>query len=226
MLYLKNVSYHPAATPLPILEKVSLKLAPQKLGLIVGTSGSGKTTLLEILAGLAEKSSGEILWGTEELISDDLQQLSGIVFQFPERHFCGGSILEELRLGHPELSSTRISETLTEVGLSHLNYDTPPHALSGGQQRRLSLAVQLIRQPNILLLDEPTAGLDWLMRDQLVNLLGRLKQHWTLLIVTHDASDLIEIADVCWRIQGGKIEEVEPSTFKVKQKYKILAEKW
>ena len=160
MLSLKNVSYHPAATPTPILEQISLQLAPQKLGLIVGTSGSGKTTLLEILAGLAERTSGEIFWGTEELISDDLQQLSGIVFQFPERHFCGGSILEELRLGHPELSLNRIQETLTEVGLNHLNYDTPPHALSGGQQRRLSLAVQLIRQPNILLLDEPTAGLD------------------------------------------------------------------
>lgn len=226
MLSLKNVSYHPAATPTPILEQISLQLAPQKLGLIVGTSGSGKTTLLEILAGLAERTSGEIFWGTEELISDDLQQLSGIVFQFPERHFCGGSILEELRLGHPELSLMRIQETLTEVGLNHLNYDTPPHALSGGQQRRLSLAVQLIRQPNILLLDEPTAGLDWLMQEQLVNLLGRLKQHWTLLIVTHDASDLIEVADYCWRIQQGKIEQVDPNLFKVKRKQKILAEKW
>jgi energy-coupling factor transport system ATP-binding protein len=226
MLSLKNVSYHPAATPQPILQDINLKLAPQKLGLIVGTSGSGKTTLLEILAGLAEKTSGEIFWGSEALISDDLQQLSGIVFQFPERHFCGGTILEELRLGHPELSATRISESLREVGLNHLNYDTPPHALSGGQQRRLSLAVQLIRQPNILLLDEPTAGLDWLMRDQLVNLLKRLKQHWTLLIVTHDASDLIDIADCCWRIQQGKIEPVEPSLFKVLEKRKILAEKW
>ena len=112
------------------------------------------------------------------------------------------------------------------MGLNHVNYNTPPHALSGGQQRRLSLAVQLIRQPNILLLDEPTAGLDWLMRDQLVNLLNRLKQHWTLLVVTHDASDLIEIADCCWRIQGGKIEQVEPSLFKVKEKQKILVEKW
>lgn len=218
MLCLKNVSYHPAATPQPIISNISLQLAPQKLGLIVGTSGSGKTTLLEILAGLAEHTEGEIFWGEEGLGALELQQLSGLVFQFPERHFCGGNILEELRLGHPELSAVKVKEALTEVGLSHLNYDTPPHALSGGQQRRLSLAVQLIRQPSILLLDEPTAGLDWLMRDQLVNLLAKLKQHWTLLIVTHDASDLLPIADYCWRIEEGKIQSVSPSNFIIKPK--------
>lgn len=226
MLYLKNVTYHPAATPHPIIENINLTLAPQKLGLVVGTSGSGKTTLLEILAGLAEKTSGEIFWSTEKLTSEELQQLSGIVFQFPERHFCGGNILEELRLGHPELSTTRVKEALTEVGLDHLSYDTPPHALSGGQQRRLSLAVQLIRQPNILLLDEPTAGLDWIIKEQLVNLLSRLKQHWTLLVVTHDASDLVDIADNCWRIEEGKIESVNPDVFSVKKKQKISFDKW
>jgi energy-coupling factor transport system ATP-binding protein len=225
MLYLKNVTYHPAATPHPIIENITLTLAPQKLGLIVGTSGSGKTTLLEILAGLAEKTSGQILWSTQELTSEELQQLSGIVFQFPERHFCGGNILEELRLGHPELSTIRVKEALIEVGLDHLSYDTPPHALSGGQQRRLSLAVQLIRQPNILLLDEPTAGLDWIMKEQLINLLSRLKQHWTLLVVTHDASDLVDIADNCWRLESGKIESINPDVFSVKKKQKISFDK-
>ena len=213
MLYLKNVSYHPAATPTPILKGISLELAPQELGLIIGPSGSGKTTLLEILAGLAERTGGDIFWREQELTSLHLQQLGGIVFQFPERHFCGGSILEELRLGHPELNSTRVKEALTEVGLENLSYDTPPFALSGGQQRRLSLAVQLIRQPNILLLDEPTAGLDWLMRRQLTKLLAKLKQHWTLLIVTHDPGELIKIADRCWRIQEGELTPVDPAIF-------------
>ncbi|MBD2393983.1 energy-coupling factor ABC transporter ATP-binding protein [Cyanobacterium aponinum UTEX 3221] len=221
MLYLKNVSYHPAAIPHPIIQDINITLPPQKLGLIIGVSGSGKTTLLEILAGLAEKTSGQILWRTQELTSEDLQQLSGIVFQFPERHFCGATVLEELRLGHPELSATRIKETLTEVGLEQINYDTPPHALSGGQQRRLSLAVQLIRQPNILLLDEPTAGLDWLMKRQLVTLLSRLKKHWTLLIVTHDASDLIDIADNCWRLEEGRLESVNQNTLKPLNKMEV-----
>jgi energy-coupling factor transport system ATP-binding protein len=206
MLYLKNVGYHPAVTPNPILTGINLELAPQQLGLIIGPSGSGKSTLLEILAGLAEPTRGSILWGEQQLTPEDLQQLGGIVFQFPERHFCGANVLEELRLGHPELNTNRVKEALQEVGLDHLSYDTPPHALSGGQQRRLALAVQLIRQPNILLLDEPTAGLDWLMRRQLTKLLAKLKTHWTLLVVTHDAGDLLHIADRIWSIQQGELK--------------------
>jgi len=203
MLYLRNLFYHPAASPTAILKDINLELAPQQMGLIVGRSGSGKTTLLEILAGLAQKSRGEILWREQRLTSEHLQQLGGLVFQFPERHFCGGTILEELRLGHPELTGDRITGALTEVGLENLPLTTPPHSLSGGQQRRLALAVQLIRQPHLLLLDEPTAGLDWSMRQQLVNLLAKLKTHWTLLVVTHDAGDLLPVADKCWSLEAG-----------------------
>ena len=206
MLYLKNLFYHPPASPTPILKDINLELAPQQMGLIVGRSGSGKTTLLEILAGLAQKSRGEVLWREQRLTSEHLQQLAGLVFQFPERHFCGGTILEELRLGHPELTGDRIREALTEVGLENQPLETAPHSLSGGQQRRLALAVQLIRQPYLLLLDEPTAGLDWSMRQQLVNLLAKLKTHWTLFVVTHDAGDLLPIADRCWTLETGCLE--------------------
>jgi energy-coupling factor transport system ATP-binding protein len=209
MLYLKNLTYHPPATPEPILKGITLQLPPQQLGLIIGPSGSGKSTLLEILSGLAEPTKGEILWGSQSLMSYNLQELAGLVFQFPERHFCGGTILEELRFGHPELSLTQVKTALEEVGLDHLSLNTSPHALSGGQQRRLALAVQLIRQPNILMLDEPTAGLDWSMRSQLVKLLAKLKEHWTLLVVTHDAKELVSVADQCWRIQNGELSSVE-----------------
>ena len=212
MLYLKNLTYHPPATPTAILKGLNLELAPQQLGLVIGPSGSGKTTLLEILAGLAEQTAGSIFWRDQELISDHLQQLAGLVFQFPERHFCGNTILEELRMGHPELGSERVYETLGEVGLADLSLNTPPHALSGGQQRRLALAVQLIRQPSVLMLDEPTAGLDWSMRRQLVNLLAKLKTHWTLLVVTHDAGELLPLADRCWTIKHGELEAVDPAT--------------
>ncbi|MDF5714681.1 MAG: energy-coupling factor ABC transporter ATP-binding protein [Rhizonema sp. NSF051] len=218
MLYLRNLTYHPTASSTAILKSINLDLAPQKLGLIIGPSGSGKSTLLEILSGLAEPTSGSLLWREQELISEQLQQLAGLVFQFPERHFCGGSILEELRLGHPELGIERVNHALSEVGLEHLTLSTPPHALSGGQQRRLALAVQLIRQPHLLLLDEPTAGLDWSMRQQLVNLLAKLKKDWTLLIVTHDPGDLLVIADYCWTINHGELKSIDPTTLDTKLK--------
>ncbi len=211
MLRLQNLIYHPAATPQPILNDINLELPAQKLGLIVGASGSGKTTILEILAGLAEPTKGKIYWRTKELTDLELQQLAGLVFQFPERHFCGGTVLEELRLGHPELDLKRVRDALSEVGLGDISLKLSPHALSGGQQRRLALAVQLIRQPNVLMLDEPTAGLDWSMRIQLAKLLAKLKKHWTLLVVTHDPGELIEIADRCWTIDHGVLKSIEPS---------------
>lgn len=203
MLNLCNLVYHPASTPQPILKHINLELGPQELGLVIGPSGSGKTTLLEILAGLAYPTSGEVRWRNQVLAPDALQQLAGLVFQFPERHFCGHNILEELRLGHPELSGDRITDALNSVGLAHLSRAAEPHALSGGQQRRLALAVQLIRQPYLLLLDEPTAGLDWSMRRQIIELLKRLKQDWSLLIVSHDAGELMALADRVWTLNHG-----------------------
>jgi len=215
MLQVQNVSYHPTAVPIPILQDANLTLEPQQLGLVVGPSGAGKSTLLEILAGLAEHTEGRIAWRDQSLIDLHLQQLSGLVFQFPERHFCGSTVLEELRFGHPELTRSQIQEALAEVGLTRISLDLKPHQLSGGQQRRLALAVQLVRQPNILLLDEPTAGLDWSVRRQIFRLLAKLKQHWMLLVVTHDATDLLPIADRCWRIEDGRIYAVNPEDFDI-----------
>jgi energy-coupling factor transport system ATP-binding protein len=213
MLYLRDLVYHPAVAPYPILKSINLELAPQQMGLIIGPSGSGKTTLLEILAGLAKKTGGKILWRSQDLTPDHLQQLGGLVFQFPERHFCGTTLLDELRLGHPELGKERIEEALGQVGLLHLPITTSPHALSGGQQRRLALAVQLIRQPYLLLLDEPTAGLDWSMRRQLISLLARLKSNWSLLVVSHEPGEMAAIADRCWTLTHGELTAVDPAMF-------------
>lgn len=209
MLYLRQLSYHPPASATAILRNLSLELAPQQMGLVVGPSGSGKSTLLEILAGLAQPTEGQVMWRDQTLNGETLQQLAGLVFQFPERHFCGKTILEELRLGHPEITHDRIVEALQSVGLDHLPLDTAPHAMSGGQQRRLALAVQLIRQPYLLLLDEPTAGLDWSMRQQVAELLKVLKRQWTLLVVSHDAEELSSLADRCWHLSHGELTPAE-----------------
>ncbi len=210
MLYLKNLGYHPPAAAEAILKQIDLELGHQEMGLIVGPSGSGKSTLLEIMSGLATPTTGKIHWRRQELAPDQLQQLAGLVFQFPERHFCGGTIVEELRLGHPEIATDQVYQALQEVGLEQLSLYTSPQSLSGGQQRRLSLAVQLIRQPHLLLLDEPTAGLDWSMRRQLVHVLKNLKQHRSLLAVTHEPAELLAIADRCWLIENGRIEAIAP----------------
>ncbi|MCM1984394.1 ABC transporter ATP-binding protein [Lyngbya confervoides] len=210
MLRIKNLNYHPTATAAPILWNISLELAPQQMGLVVGPSGSGKSTLLEILGGLSKPSRGELYWDNKAIPSDQLSRFSGLVFQFPERHFCGGTLLEELRFGHPELTSDQVSEALKEVGLGDLSLKTSPQSLSGGQQRRLALAVQLIRQPALLLMDEPTAGLDWSMRQQLTRLLAKIKQHWSLLVVSHDPVELLPIADRCWTLNHGQLHPVQP----------------
>ncbi len=210
MLYLRQLTYHPPASPRAILNQISLELAPQQLGLIYGPSGSGKSTLLEIMAGFAQPTAGSIQWREQTLDPEALQQLAGLVFQFPERHFCGHNLLEELRLGHPELARDEIEQALKAVGLDHLDFNTAPHSLSGGQQRRLALAVQLIRKPYLLLLDEPTAGLDWSMRQQITALLRQLKQNWTLLVVSHDADELADLADRCWHLEHGRLSPVLP----------------
>ncbi len=208
MLLIQDLSYHPPATVEPILKNISLELAHQEMGLVIGASGSGKSTLLEVLAGFVEWNSGSVLWRSQKLGAEELEQLSGLVFQFPERHFCGTTILEELRLGHINLDSDRIDHALESVGLNSLSLNASPQSLSGGQQRRLALAVQLIRQPYLLLLDEPTAGLDWSMRKQLISLLAKLKENWTVLVVTHEPDELRHICDRAWQMSAGNLTPI------------------
>ncbi|ABC99787.1 energy-coupling factor transport system ATP-binding protein [Thermostichus sp. MS-CIW-21] len=206
MLQVQDLCYHPATLPQPILRDLSFELGLNQLGLIVGKSGAGKSTLLEILAGLARPTRGRIAWGGTELSPQQLRSMAGLVFQFPERHFCGLTVLEEMRFGHPELQQKEIENVLKQVGLEGIPLCTSPNHLSGGQQRRLALAVQLIRGPLLLLLDEPTAGLDWSVRRQLIELLARLKSTWTVLVVSHDPEELSSIADVRWILQAGSLQ--------------------
>ncbi|MCJ2543914.1 ABC transporter ATP-binding protein [Thermostichus vulcanus] len=208
MFRVQNLSYHPAAASQPILKDLSFQLGLNQLGLIVGKSGAGKSTLLEVLAGLARPTQGQISWEGVTLLPTQLRGMAGLVFQFPERHFCGLTLLDEMRFGHPELREKEIENVLKQVGLEGIPLRSSPNHLSGGQQRRLALAVQLIRGPFLLLLDEPTAGLDWSVRRQLIELLARLKSTWTVLVVSHDPEELAQIADVQWTLQAGSLLSV------------------
>ena len=186
MLSLNNIYYHPSTAEEPILRNLCLKSKIGKITIVNGPSGSGKTTLVEIISGLSEHQKGDITWFNKILSARQRRCLCGLVFQFPERYFLGLSVAQELRLGQKRLTTEEQISTLTKVGLINLDLKKSPESLSGGQQRRLAIAVQLLRGPKVLLLDEPTAGLDWSVRNGIIELLAKLKDKQTILIVTHE----------------------------------------
>jgi energy-coupling factor transport system ATP-binding protein len=190
MLELRSLHYHPATASEPVLRGLDLQLQVGQPALIAGRSGSGKSTLLELICGLAEpsggRSGGSILWNGKALSGRQRRWLCGLVFQFPERHFLGLSLGQELKLGQRRLPSEKVEAVLKQVGLEGVSLQQAPEALSGGQQRRLALAVQLLRNPRVLLLDEPTAGLDWSVRGDILELLAELGRERVLLVVTHE----------------------------------------
>ena len=186
MLQLSEVTYAPATVASPVLRGVSFSAERGKPLLIAGDSGSGKTSLLEVISGLADARSGSIAWNGKVMPRRQRRSLCGMVFQFPERHFLGLNVSQELRLGHRRLGSDRQDQVLQRVGLQNISRSTAPERLSGGQQRRLALAVQLLRGAEVLLLDEPTAGLDWSVRSDVLRLLSDLAQEQVLIVVTHE----------------------------------------
>jgi energy-coupling factor transporter ATP-binding protein EcfA2 len=143
----------------------------------------------------------------------------GLVFQFPERHFLGDNLMQELTFSWPkdmayfsqrQQLAVKLQQVVESVGLQSIPFDSSPSTLSGGQQRRLALALQLVRQPAVLLLDEPLAGLDWKSRAEVVQLLAKLKQQCTLLVVSHDLREIEPLVDCAFRMQGGgKLEQVD-----------------
>ena len=186
MLELHDLDYAPATATGPLLKDVALKADLGRPVLVAGASGSGKTSLLEVIAGLSGHQRGSIRWKGQEISQRKRRWLSGMVFQFPERHFLGLTIAQELRLGHRRLGSDQQQAALDTVGLANVRLSDAPERLSGGQQRRLALAVQLLRGAELLLLDEPTAGLDWSVRAEVLSLLSQLSKQRVLIVVTHE----------------------------------------
>ncbi|KAJ0988839.1 hypothetical protein J5N97_007195 [Dioscorea zingiberensis] len=199
-LEVRRVSYRPPGTQQNLLNDISFTLQEKSFGLIFGRSGSGKTTLLQLLAGLAKPTSGSIYFqshrsdGNVNSLPESLSsERVGIVFQFPERYFLADTVLEEVTFGWPRQKADfamrqqlalNLQYAINSAGLNTISLDEDPHSLSGGYKRRLALAIQLVQKPDLLLLDEPLAGLDWKARADVVKLLKHLKKELTLLVGT------------------------------------------
>ena len=208
MLDLKDITYQPQTGNKKILDNISFSLHENEIILICGSSGSGKTTLLEIISGLIIPQKGKISWKNKNISARQRRWISGVVFQFPERYFLGTTVGKELKIGYKSLREKTIKQVLKKVGLSDINLTQAPEKLSGGQQRRLAVAVQLMRNPTILLLDEPTAGLDWSMKNDVKNLVLNLKSKNTIIIVTHEPSLFEGIPSKMLTLEKGKIKKL------------------
>lgn len=228
-VFASALTYHPPGAPKPLLRDVALNLPPNSLGLIFGRSGAGKSTLLQLISGLLEPTIGDIRFNGEHgppLTAQQRMSRAGIVFQFPERHFIGTTVGEEISAGWPGVDTPqgmaarqqltlRTYQVLNAVGLQDLPLESKLSALSDGYKRRVALAVQLVRQPELLLLDEPLAGLDWKTRAELVRVLKSLKKECTMLVVSHDLKEIGVLADTSWRMKTGGvlISEAPVSSF-------------
>ena len=217
----RDITYHPPGATNPLLESVSFHVPAGGLGLIYGRSGSGKSTLLQVLAGLVSESGGLVSIDGVPCSAVARSAQIGMVFQFPERHFIGGTLSEEFTLAWPRnldlLTRTALALQLEEaidavgIDLNRFPLTTDPRTLSEGYKRRLAIAVQLAQRPPVLLLDEPLAGLDWQVRAELTKLLASLKGRCTILCVSHDLPELAPMVDVAWEMMpGGELVTRQP----------------
>ncbi len=206
MLELRHITYQPQTGRKKVLNNINLKINNNEIILISGESGSGKTTLLEIISGLIDPQRGRIIWKNQIMNSRRRRWLCGLVFQFPERFFLGATIGKELKFGYKSIKEIKIKNVLKKVGLSKINLTAPPEKLSGGQQRRLAVAVQLLREPNIILLDEPTAGLDWSMKNDVKDLIQRLSSENSIIVVTHEPELFQELTSRKFLLTAGRLK--------------------
>ncbi|MCF8104870.1 MAG: energy-coupling factor ABC transporter ATP-binding protein [Desulfohalobiaceae bacterium] len=212
LLILENVSFSYPGSRQTVLASLDFQLNwSQRLGLI-GPNGQGKTTFLHICVGLLPLKSGKILFkGTEVRTRRELRQLRreiGLVFQNPEDQLFCPTVLEDVAFGPLNLGFTpaqareRAAEVLDLVGLSGFEKRIT-HKLSGGEKKLLSLATILAMQPNALLLDEPTAGLDPETRETVIRIIKKLKLG--LLIVSHDWDFLYQTTTELKTLEQGQL---------------------
>lgn len=169
-----------------VQQDLSCSLAPGAILGIIGMNGAGKTTLLRTLAGLAEPKAGKILLSGKPMRARERRMHFGMVMQDVNCQLFSDSCEKECRLGNPDVDSSSAKKLLAEVGLSELS-EHHPQSLSGGQKQRLSFAVCKASHKDILLLDEPTGGLDYHGMRALGDALSSLAEEGKIVLVaTHD----------------------------------------
>ncbi|HPO57236.1 MAG TPA: energy-coupling factor transporter ATPase [Anaerolineaceae bacterium] len=201
------------------LDQVTMKVAGKSAAGLAGATGSGKTTLLQHLNGLYLPQQGTVRVGAHDLNQADVdlrgvRRYSGLLFQIPENHFFEEFVGDEIAYGprlaglKEEVLRQRVRETMEALGLPFEAFkDRRTYALSGGERRKVALALVLAAPPEILLLDEPTAGLDPASRRDVLALLRRqLDLGKTLVISSHRMTDLAELAGSITILQSGRLE--------------------
>ena len=200
------------------LDDISLEIGDGEFIGLIGHTGSGKSTLIQHLNGLNKASSGRILVDGEDIRSEgySLKKLRGkvgLVFQYPEYQLFEAEVLKDVCFGphnqglSDEEVLARAKEALAAVGLDESYYEKSPFDLSGGQKRRVAIAGILAMKPKVLVLDEPTAGMDPKGRDEILALLKELhdSQNITVILVSHSMEDVAGCVGRIIVLDEGKI---------------------
>lgn len=203
-----------------IIDHVSLQIQSATFTAVIGQTGAGKTSLLKLINGILSPASGSIQVGdlTLEAVTKkaDLNQVRkrvGMVFQFPENQLFAETVEADIAFGpknfnfSPEEVRQSVDQSLKQVGLDQELLSRSPFSLSGGQQRRVALAGVLATKPDILVLDEPGAGLDTNGKREIFSLIKTLNEQdqVTVLVVTHDMNDVALYADHVLLLDKGKV---------------------
>ena len=221
MLQGKHITFSyqdPAKGKTDVLADVSFEIREHDFIGLIGASGSGKTTLIKHLNGLLKAESGEIFFKGKNIYSkkyplSELRKKVGLVFQYPEQQLFGRTILKDvmygpLNLGMSEEEAGKLAkESLELVGIPEEYYQMSPMELSGGQKRCAAIAGVLAMQPEILVLDEPAAGLDPETKHEIFELLCRIreKRNNAIVLVSHHMEDVAQFANRVWVMYKGKI---------------------
>ncbi|MBQ0027356.1 MAG: energy-coupling factor transporter ATPase [Lachnospiraceae bacterium] len=207
-----------AAIPVLALKDVNLKIEDGGFYGLIGHTGSGKSTLVQHMNGLLKPTAGEIYYEGRDICDKDfdiksLRHEVGLVFQYPEHQLFEATVFEDVCFGPKNMglskkdAELRAFEALTQVGLDAEYFYASPFELSGGQKRRVAIAGVLAMKPKILILDEPTAGLDPKGRDDILNQIKKLhdEQGITIVLVSHSMEDVANYVDTIIVMNKGEV---------------------